>query len=150
VGHQELGVGHVAGEPDVLQVRRGEGTQQDRDLPVLDQLVGEPGVAPRDLGRDDREGLRLRRRVQPDAAVAVRDTQAPQPRPVRFGEDLGRQALIRVEPPLPFPIRGDERPDDLIHIAPAGLPHQALLLGKIPVRHLADLVHHTSFLSRAL
>jgi len=60
---------------------------------------------------------------------------------VGLGEDLGWQPLGRLEQPLALPARADERPDDIVDVAPARLPHQALFLREVPVRHLADPVH---------
>ena len=143
VGHQELQVGQVPGEPLILQVLGGKRAQQHGDLPVLHQLVGQPRIPPRDLGGDDRERPRLGRRVEPHPAILGRDAQAAQPGAVSLLQDLRGQPLGRVEQPLPFPVRLDKGPDHLVHVAPASLPHQALLVRPIPVRHLADSVLRT-------
>jgi len=60
------------------------------------------------------------------------------------GAEFGGQPLIGVEQPLTLPVGGDERPDHLVDVTPAGLAHQALLVREVPVRHLTDLVHPTS------
>ena len=59
VREQELRILDEAREPFLLQVARREVAQQHRDFPVLHQLVGEAGIAARDLLGDHREGLHL-------------------------------------------------------------------------------------------
>jgi hypothetical protein len=143
MGHQELRLGQVAGKPFILQMLRGKRTQQHGDLPVLHQLVGQPGVTACEFGRDDREGLCLGGRVQPDPAVPGWHSQATQAGLVGLGQDLGWQPAGRVEPPFPFPVGGDEGPHHLVDVAPAGVPHQALLVRQVPVRDLTNSVHRT-------
>ena len=98
---QELRVLDDAREPALLQVARREVAQQHRDLPDLHQLVGEPGIAARDLLGDEREGLHLGRLVELDAAELLRHAERADADLVGAFEDLAAAA----GPPASCPIR---------------------------------------------
>jgi hypothetical protein len=112
---------------------RREVAQQHRDLPVLHQLVGEPGVAARDLLRDDREGLHLARLVELDAAELLRHAERADADLLGAREDLVRQPVLRRHHPFTLPVVADERNDHVVDEVAARLPHQDLLFGEIAV-----------------
>src|SRR5262245_64617956 len=127
MGEQELRVLDDAREPALLQVARREIAQQHRDLPDLHQLVGEPGIAARDLLGDDREGLGLGRLVELETAELLRHAEGADANLLRALEDLRRKPLLWDHIPLTLPIAADERDDELVDELPAALPHHALL-----------------------
>ena len=69
---QELRVVDEPLEPFFLQVARRQIAQQHRDLPVLNELVGETGIAARNLFGDQRERLHFAGAVKLDAAEFFR------------------------------------------------------------------------------
>ena len=83
VREQELRIVDDAREPALLQVPRRQVAQQHRHLPDLHQLVGEAGIAARDLLGDDREGLRLGALVQLEPAELLRHAERADARPCR-------------------------------------------------------------------
>ena len=101
-------------EPLLLQVTRRQVAQQDRHLPVLHQLVGETGIAARDLLGDQREGPHLAPGIELDPAELLRHPERANADPVGSLEDLGRQPGIRIHVPLALPARADERGDHLV------------------------------------
>src|SRR5262249_48624382 len=135
VREQELRILHQPLEPFLLQVARRQTTQQHRYLPVLHQLVGEPGIAARDLFRDERKGLYLARLVELDPAELLRNRQGADADRVRSFQDVVRQALLRRHVPLALPVAADKRNDDVVDEGAAALPHQALLFGKSLIVH---------------
>ena len=88
-------------EPFFLQMPRRQVAQQHRDLPVLHQLVGEPGIAARDLLGDQREGLHFARPVELDAAELLRHAERADADLLGAFEDFAAAA----DPPASSPIR---------------------------------------------
>ena len=113
---------------------RRELAQQHRDFPVLHQLVGEPGIAARDLLGDQREGLHLGALLELDAAVFFRHAQRADADLLGPFQDAQRQPLFRHHRPFELPVLLDERKDDVVDEVAAALPHHALFFGQTPVR----------------
>src|SRR5207302_4072113 len=110
-----------------------EVAQQHRDLPVLHQLVGEPGIAACDLLGDDREGLHLARLVELDAAELLRHAEGADADLLGSFEDFLRQPVLRRHHPFALPVVADERENDVVDERAARLPHEDLLFGEIAV-----------------
>ncbi len=136
---RKLGVADQAREPAFLQMARREIAQQHGDLPVLHQLVGQTGIAARDLFGDDREGLHFARRIELHAAEFFRDAESADADAVGRLEDLARQALVRLHQPLALPVGADEWDDIVVHKSAAALPHQPLLFRQPAINHVHDL-----------
>ena len=139
MGEQELRVLDDAREPALLQVARRQVAQQHRHLPDLHQLVGQPGIAARDLLGDDREGLRLGRLVELEAAELLRHAERADADLMGAFEDFRRQPLLRHHAPFALPIAADERDHHVVDEVAAALPHHALLFGKPAARR--DIEH---------
>ncbi len=139
MGEQELRVLDDARKPALLQMARREVAQQHRDLPDLHQLVGEAGIAARDLLGDDREGLHLGRLVELDAAELLRHAERADADLLGAFEDLRRQPLLRRHVPFALPVAADERDDDVVDKVAAALPHHALLFGQAARAHAHGL-----------
>ena len=123
-------------EPFFLQMARRELAQQHRHLPVLHQLVGEPGIAARDLLRDHGEGLDLGARFELDAAEFLGHAQGADADLLGLLQDARRQPVFRLHRPFALPILADEGQDHLIDKIAAALPHHPLFLGQSPVVHV--------------
>ena len=111
---QELRVLDQALEPFLLQVARRQVAQQHRDLPVLHQLVGEAGIAARDLLGDQREGLHLAARLELDAAEFLRHAERADADLLGAFEDFLRQPVLGRHDPFALPVAADERDDDVV------------------------------------
>ena len=145
VCEQELRILDQALEPFLLQMARREIAQQHRHLPVLHQLVGEPGIAARDLLGDQREGLHLGRLVELDAAELLRHAERADADLVGAVEDFRRQPAFGLHVPFALPVAADERDDDVVDEIAADCrisrcsserrEDMALLLGRSRVRH---------------
>jgi hypothetical protein len=90
VREQELRILDDAREPALLQVPRRQVAQQHRHFPDLHQLVGQPGIAARDLLGDERESLCLRPLVELEPAKLLGHAERAQPDLVGAREDLRR------------------------------------------------------------
>src|SRR6478672_3774892 len=108
-----------------------EPAQQHRDLPVLHQLVGEPGVAARNLLGDEGEGAHFGGAFQLHAAVFLGHGERADADTVGLLEDRARQALLRLHQPLALPVLSDERRDEVVDEGAAALAHDLLLVGQI-------------------
>ena len=133
MGHQELGLRHVTGEPVLLEVLWSELGDEHRDLPVLDQLVGEPRLASRNLGRYQRQRLGLGRRVERNPPVLLGNPESPQPRGIRLLEDVWREAVQRVHLPFTHAILLNERNNDVVDVPTGGVTHHPLFARQVPV-----------------
>ena len=110
--------------------------QEDRHLPVLHQLVGEPRVAARDLLGDKGEGAHLGGALQLHAAVLLGHAERADADAVGLLENRARQARLRVHQPFALPVLADEGRDEVVDEGAAALAHHPLLgreaaLGKV-------------------
>ena len=147
---QELRVFDDAREPALLQMTRREIAQQHRDLPDLHQLVGEPRVPARDFLRYDREGLRLGRLVELEAAELLRHAERADADLLRPFEDFRRQSGLRAHVPFALPVAADERDHDVVDEVAAALPHHALLFGQGGHRDLPFMNHTAPYRRMAM
>src|SRR5262249_25060556 len=131
MGEQELRVRNEAREPFLLQMARSQVAQQHRDFPVLNQLVGQAGIAARYLFRDDGEALHLARRIELDAAEFLRYPERADADAISGGEYLVRQPALWSHVPFALPVVPDERDDRIVNEVAAALPHHALLFGEV-------------------
>jgi hypothetical protein len=130
VGEEERRVLEQAAEPRLDQLLRRDLAQEDRDLPVLHELVGKPGVTARDLLGDQREGAHLGLGVEVEPAVFLGHAKGADADGLGAFEDARRQSVARAHVPFALPVRADEGRHHPVHEGPAAVAHQALILGQ--------------------
>ena len=99
--------------------------KQHRNLPILHELVGEAGIAPRDLLGDDGECADLGRGIELHAAELLGNPQGADAELVGLFENGAAADAVRVHLPFALPIGADEGRDDAIDEGPDSSPASA-------------------------